>query len=133
MIGIGSTAAEIFARIALRVGIAAVAAGGALWLVGRAENAEARAEKAEAQAAQLAAALADERAARERLRAALDGYESAAKTAREAKDAREKDLAAVRDAWCDQCVPDAVRLLLGADCGGEEADAGACDFIEELR
>ena len=69
------------------------------------------------------------------LGAAEKRAEDAAERAGKAE-SRTKALDAVQDAWCDQCVSDGIRVLLGADCQSVPADAAAGfpgGLVEELR
>lgn len=114
---------SLVARAAGALAVAAVVAGAfaALWMRLEAMSARVgelseRAAQAEARADEMARALADVEAQRARMIAALDRMETAVETARRNADERQRELAALRDAWCIAPLPDSVRGLFGV-CG----------------
>lgn len=142
---------SLVARAAGALAVAAVVAGAfaALWLRLEAMSARVgelseRAAQAEARADEMARALADVEAQRARMSAALDRMGAAVETARRDADERQRELSALRDAWCIAPLPDSVRGLFGV-CGervcldgadGGEAVAPAAypaEPIETLR
>lgn len=123
---------SLVARAAGALAVAAAVAGAlaALWLRLEAMSARVgelseRAVHAEARADEMARALADVEAQRVRMSAALDRMEAAVETARRDADERQRELAALRDAWCIAPLPDSVRGLFGRldECVCRDGDA----------
>lgn len=141
MIG-GGWLLRIIAGVA---GIACIAgAFAALWLRldsmrSQLELTAERAARAELRAAQMAADLESERKESERLAAALDALDEAARAARKATDDKLKTLDEVQADWCDVPLPDDVRRLFGVHCECAPGDAegpsadGASAPVETLR